>query len=192
VFQQMWLGRVWGGLWFLLLFLAGITSSVALAQPAVAFLEDELGWTRRRAVSAVMGTIFALAHVPILGLAHGALDEMDFWAGTLLLAAFGFIEMVVFLWGFGPRRAWAELHLGAERRIPGVFRFVMVGVTPLLLLAILVAWVRQSGWDVLTLEGLAPEDRAWRWVARGAMLALLATILALIRVADRRRKGRVA
>ena len=31
-----------------LLFIAGITSSVALAQPAVAFLEDEFGWSAAR------------------------------------------------------------------------------------------------------------------------------------------------
>ena len=33
--------EVLGFLWFGLLFLAGVTSSVSLAQPAIAFLEDE-------------------------------------------------------------------------------------------------------------------------------------------------------
>ena len=39
VFETMPLGRVFGTLWFLLLFFAGITSSVGLCQPIVAFLD---------------------------------------------------------------------------------------------------------------------------------------------------------
>ncbi len=192
VFQQMWLGRVWGGLWFLLLFLAGITSSVALAQPAITFMEDELGWTRRRAVAVVMGLIFALAHVPVFGLMYGALDEMDFWAGTLLLALFGFIELVVFMWGLGPRRAWEEIHLGAEIRLPRALKYIMMFVTPALLLLILVAWIGQAGWSVLTLEGLTPSQKVWRWAARGVMLALMAFILVLVRRSNCNRKERAA
>ena len=41
VLNKLPLSALMGFCWFFLLFLAGITSSVSLAQPAVAFLEDE-------------------------------------------------------------------------------------------------------------------------------------------------------
>ena len=44
------LGELFGFMWFLLLFIAGITSSVAMGQPVVAFLEDEFGMSRKKAV----------------------------------------------------------------------------------------------------------------------------------------------
>jgi len=37
IFQKMFLGNIFGAIWFFLLFLAGITSSVAMAQPIMAF-----------------------------------------------------------------------------------------------------------------------------------------------------------
>ncbi len=58
IFQKIPLGQIFGGMFFFLLFIAGITSSVAMTQPAIAFLEDEFKWKRQKAVKAV----FARAH----------------------------------------------------------------------------------------------------------------------------------
>ena len=41
ILNQLPLSGLMGFFWFFLLFLAGVTSSISLAQPAVAFLEDE-------------------------------------------------------------------------------------------------------------------------------------------------------
>jgi SNF family Na+-dependent transporter len=37
-----------GVMWFGLLFFAGITSSVAMAQPTLTFMEEQFGWSRKR------------------------------------------------------------------------------------------------------------------------------------------------
>ncbi len=186
IFQQMPVGALFGLMWFFLLFIAGVTSSVALAQPAVAFLEDELGWTHRRAVRAVWVALLVLGHVPILGFSAGALDEVDFWAGTIGLALFALIEAVVFLWVFGAERAWAEIHVGAEVRLPRALLYVLKYVTPTLLAVILAAWLWQDGWAYLTMRGVPAEQRVWRWVARVMLLGMLAITVALIRRAVRR------
>ena len=47
VFQNMPGGRLFGFLWFFMLFLAAITSSVSLLQPVIAFLEEAANVTRR-------------------------------------------------------------------------------------------------------------------------------------------------
>ena len=96
VINQMPLPHLMGFLWFFLLFLAGITSSVSLAQPAVAFLEDEFNLSRRKAVLIFAGTAFVLCHPAVFFLKNGVVDELDFWGGTFCLVLFATIEVILF------------------------------------------------------------------------------------------------
>lgn len=138
VLMQMPLGWLFGFLWFGLLFFAGITSSVALTQPAIAFLVDEFGWIREKAATTAGIALFIVAQIPIL--LQGALDEMDFWMGTLGLALFALIETVLFVWVFGLHKGWDEMHKGALLRVPRFFYFIMKYITPLMLIIIIGAW----------------------------------------------------
>ncbi len=188
IFSKMPAGQLLGMIWFFLLFIAGITSSVALMQGPVSFLQDELGWNRRKAVSAIGLFMFAAVHVPVLGFAAGALDEMDFWGGTIGIAFFGFLEALVFMWIFGPEKAWKELHFGAEIKLPRAFLFVMACITPVALLIVFVAWAYQSGWDKLTMAGVKPENVPWLWAARLLLLVIVVLAIVLIRQAWSRRE----
>lgn len=142
IFTHTPFGDFFGGIWFLLLFFAGATSSVALATPFIAFLQDEFGWSRKKAVVALGITWFALSHIPIL--LKGALDEMDFWAGTLGLVLFALLEVWIFLWIFGAENAWREITLGAKIKIPRIFLAVMKYISPLYLIVILIVWFIKS------------------------------------------------
>ena len=92
------------------------------------------------------------------------------------------------MWIFGPRNAWEELHLGAELRLPKVFLFILTYVTPVVLLAVFVAWAWQSGWDVLTMKDAAAADKPWRWAARGLILLTSAISFGLVYKAWQRRE----
>lgn len=188
IFQQIPLGEILGMLWFSLLFFAGITSSVAIVQPAIAFLQDEFRWTRKKAVVAVGIFWFLLAHAVILYLKYGFLDEMDFWLGTFGVVLFAFLEVIVFVWIFGPDRAWEEITHGADIRIPRFYKFVLKYVTPLFLLTLLVAWGTQDGIRIATLEGVSAENLPYVIAARVLMSGLFALILGLIYLGFR--KGR--
>ena len=95
------MGRIFGFLWFFLLFFAGMTSSVAIAYPVVTFLQDEFAISRQRAVVYTM-LIIIVSVLPVI-LVSQVLDEWDFWAGTIMLVVFGFIEIVMFMWGIRVR-----------------------------------------------------------------------------------------
>jgi SNF family Na+-dependent transporter len=134
-------GSIFGGLFFTLLFFAGITSSLALAQPTMAFLQDELRMTRKKA-ALLVGTIMFFACVPIIfWLQYGFLDEFDFWAGALLLLVFSLIESILFFWVFGGKKAWSEIRKGEQMRLPSFFYPIMKFVVPLLLIIILIKGV---------------------------------------------------
>jgi NSS family neurotransmitter:Na+ symporter len=163
-----WFAPVAGVMWFGLLFFAGITSSLAMGQPIVAFVSDELGGTRRGgtivfAVSTLVLGFFCLWLYP-----GGAFDEFDFWTGTVALVVFAMAEIFVFAWIFGMDRGWEEITRGADMRVPRVFRFVIKYVTPLFIILVFVgALIQPSGrswgaafWSLLGGEGwpFAPES----------------------------------
>jgi len=186
VFQHLPLGNIFGFMWFFLLFIAGITSSVALTLPAVTFFIDELGWTRKKAVNVISIFTFAAANLVMFFLAYGFLDELDFWAGTFGIVVLAFIEIVVFFWVFGKDKAWEEITRGAEIKVPLFFKFVMKYITPLFLIAILAAWARSDLKKALLMEGIPPENRPYVWGARALMLAIIAGFFALVVIASKR------
>ena len=171
IFSYIPLGNLFGFMWFFLLFLAGITSSVALIQPMVAFLEDEYGLKRQKAVIIVAAIMFFLMHVPVL--LGGALDEMDYWAGTVGLVALAFLELVVFVWLFGIDNAWRELNKSAQIRIPIVFKYIMAYVTPLFIIVIMVAFAKDLFIKAITFDTIG------QLVARLLMIGVFAVLAAM-------------
>ena len=179
IFTKMLGGQAFCVMWFLLLFLAGLTSSISLLQPAISFLEDELHFRRHKAVGLTALVCFAMCQLAIFGLGLGAVDEMDFWGGTFLIVLSALVELVVFGWVFGMRRGWEELHVGAEIRIPRVFRFVIQFVTPLYVLIMLVWFCRENWRGVFLMENYQ-ESRPFILVLRLVLLLLLAGLCWLI------------
>ena len=107
-----------GFLWFGLLFLAAITSSLAMGQPVMAFLEEKFELTRVKAAWALMGMLLLLA-VPVAMIhGKGVFDDFDFWVGTFALVVFALVEVILFAWVFGMDRGWDELMRGAELKVP--------------------------------------------------------------------------
>lgn len=131
-----WLAPVAGALWFGLLFFAGITSSLAMGQPIIAFLEDEFGVRRARAALVFGAATLLLGLVCVLLYPSGSFDEFDFWSGTFALVLFAAGEIVIFAWVFGIDRGWSEIIRGADLLVPRVFRFVIRYVTPAFILAV--------------------------------------------------------
>lgn len=138
IFSSIPYGMLFSAFWFGLLFLAGITSSVALSQPVVAFMSDEFGWTRLRSALTLGVFLLIFTHIPIT--MRGALDEMDFWAGTFGLVLGATVEIILLMWIFGSKKAWEELHRSASIRVPRFFMYIAKFVTPVLLLVILGVW----------------------------------------------------
>lgn len=158
IFAQMPFGNFFQIIWFLLLFIAGITSSVSIIQPAISFLEDELDFNRKLsvAVTAFFSLFFCL--IAVFGLNAGALDEMDFWGGTFCLVLLGTIEAIIAAWIFGIDNLWKELNAGAEIKIPKIFAFIIKYITPTYLLIVLGAYFYTDFWSVITLKDIDPTE----------------------------------
>jgi len=143
-----WFAPLAGAMWFGLLFFAGITSSLAMGQPVMAFLEDEYKVSRVPAALAFgIGTLL-LGGWCVWLYPGGAFDEFDYWTGTFSLVVFALCEAIIFAFIFGMKRGWEEITRGADMKVPGIFRHVIKYVTPLFLVAIFIASVfkPQADW----------------------------------------------
>ncbi|HEY8376323.1 MAG TPA: sodium-dependent transporter [Nannocystis sp.] len=136
--QWGWFGPIAGAMWFGLLFFAGITSSLAMGQPVLAFLQDEFKIARERAALCFGAATLVLGSLVVILYPGGTFDEFDFWTGTFSLIVFAFAEVLIFGWIFGIDRGWEELSRGADLRIPSFYRPVIKYVTPLFILVVLV------------------------------------------------------
>jgi neurotransmitter:Na+ symporter, NSS family len=150
VFSQMPAGQFFAAIFFFLLFLAAITSSLSMLQPGIAFLEEGLG-LRRQASVTLLGFIAALGTLLVWYFSKDlkALDTLDFWVGTLFIFIQATIIVVLFGWKLGIDVGWQELHRGAQLQVPRIFKWIIKYVTPAYLLVIFALFVLQNvaGWN---------------------------------------------
>lgn len=151
VFAKMPAGQVFGFLFFFLLFLAAVTSSLSMLQPGIAFLEEAMGIGRKRSV-ALLGFITAVGCSFVVWFSKDvkALDTLDFWVGTFLIYVLATIQVIIFAWILGVRKGFEQAHQGASIRIPKIFGFILKFITPIFLLTIFLVWLLK---DVLGLGG---------------------------------------
>lgn len=184
VFSEMPYGAFFGFLWFFLLFLAAVTSSISMLQPGIAFLEETLRLDRQRSV-ALLGfiTLVGTALVVWFSKDAKALATLDFWVGTFLIFIMGTTQILLFGWVFGLKKGWKEAHVGSAIRIPSVYRPIILYLCPLFLLTIFLLWnleniigfslqgeFERSGY----VKDLFIEPNGVAWLSVGLVCALFA------------------
>ncbi len=133
------LGVVAGVAWFGLLFFAGITSSLAMGTPVMGFLQDEFGWKEKSAAWMFGFAVLILGLPTVLFFNSGVFDEYDYWAGTVSLVLFAFIEIILFSWIFGINRGWKEIITGSDIKVPLIFKFIIKYITPVMLALVFIS-----------------------------------------------------
>lgn len=182
VLTQMPGGPFFGFLWFFLLFLSAILSSVSVLQPGIAFVEEALRIDRKRSVALLgMITITGTALVVYFSKDVKVLDTLDFWVGTFLAFTLGTLQTMIYAWAFGAERIVEEAHKGARIRIPRIFVYIIRYVTPVFLLAIFAVWLTNnflgesaSPYVIDLLGNAERKPSPVAWLAIGIVAALFA------------------
>jgi len=130
VFDQMTGGAIIGALFFLLLFVAALTSSISMLEVPVAYLIDEKKWSRKKAawkvgiaamalsipsaVSSIEGNIFNTMSLNFFGIVKtGFFDLMDFFFGTVAVVVVCLMLSLYTGWVKNIKTYANELALGA-------------------------------------------------------------------------------
>ncbi|MDX1667742.1 MAG: hypothetical protein R3350_10945, partial [Saprospiraceae bacterium] len=145
-----WVVRAFGFLFFLLLLLAGLTSSVSLTEAFVSALLDKLGISRSRALRWVVGigvlgsALFSLPQIIDRGLTGNGtlgltlLDLTDHWVFNYSLLLVGLGEVLLIGWVLGAATVRKALndhsHLSVGRWFDGLIKYVI----PLVLMMVIV------------------------------------------------------
>lgn len=145
VFNLMPAGNVFGGLWFIVLFLAALTSSITMLQPAIIFMEEAFAFSRRLAILLLFVFTFVL-FLPIIyfNVDFTALDNADFWVGTIMIYILATIQVIIFGWKVGAEKGIEEGNIGSIIKLPSFFKFIIKYVTPTLLIGIFLAFLNQA------------------------------------------------
>ena len=145
VFATMPLGRFVGTLFFILLFLAALTSSLSMLQPAIAFLEEGLGLGRKASVT-LLGFITLMGAAIVYYFSKGmiALGTFDFWVGTFCIYLLATFQVLLFGWGMGLQKGMAEIDRGSEIRVPRLVGYILKYVSPLFFFIVFVIFAYQN------------------------------------------------
>jgi NSS family neurotransmitter:Na+ symporter len=140
---------MFGVLFFTLLLLAGLTSSVSLVEGIVSAVRDKFGWSRTRivlctaAVGVVGSACFALPQVVNPGLENDGtmgltlLDLIDHWVFSYGLLLMGLCECVLVGWVLGPDKIRALLNETSSIKLGSWFDFLIKYAIPVVLLYII-------------------------------------------------------
>ncbi len=187
VFNQMPAGQFFGFLFFFLLFLAAVTSSLSMLQPSIALLEEGLGLDRKRSV-ALLGLISLIGTGFITYYSKGlsALDTVDFWMANFFIFIFATVQTLIFGWVIGPKKGFAELSAGAEIPVPRSMMTMIRYVSPAYLLVIFGLWCRAELPGRLKELKVTPEGPTVALLSLGFILGVMALFTVVIYKANQR------
>ncbi|MCM8786763.1 MAG: sodium-dependent transporter [Candidatus Omnitrophica bacterium] len=188
VVNKLLFSEIFGFCWFFLLFLAGVTSSVSLAQPAIAFLEDEFDINRKKAVIIFGIVSFILCQPAIFLSKYNVINELDFWGGTFFLVLFATIETILFGWIFGMENAWDQIHKGALMKVPKIYKFIIKYITPLFLISILVVWLIQDWLPIIYMKNVETQNKPFIFATRIGLFFIFFLLAILVKFAWERRQ----
>jgi NSS family neurotransmitter:Na+ symporter len=131
IFQEMPLGNIAGALFFLLLFLAAITSTISMLEAPAAYFIDTKSWSRKKAawtvaiVAFLFGVPSALSngsseffsslHINVFGIEKkGFLDIMDYLFGTLFMMVVVLATCLYSGWWMQTNKMVGEIEQGAK------------------------------------------------------------------------------
>jgi NSS family neurotransmitter:Na+ symporter len=147
IFSQIEFGAAIAVLFFVLLFIAGITSSVSLFQVPISAIEDAIGIGRNKAVAIItvlvtaVGVFSALSYSPIKLAVWNILvfDFMDMVFGTYGITISAMMFVTVVSWFMDKDKLMEHIRLGSSLKIPNalihIARFVLpvaIGATIIL------------------------------------------------------------
>lgn len=146
VFNQMPLGNIWGGLFFLFMSFAALSTIIAVFENIVAFAMD-LGWSRKKAI-VVNGIAIILLSLPcVLGFnvwsgfttPVGNIQDLEDFIVSNNLLPLGSLVYLLFCTsrhGWGWKNFLAEADSGVGLKFPKWARFYVSWILPFIVLVI--------------------------------------------------------
>ena len=146
VFDSMAGGQIVGVVFFLLVVLAAMTSSISLMETVVSMIQDRLGWKRLPSCLLVVGVSFLLGMLSIFGYSIWSdftifkmqfLDFFDYISNHLLMPIVALMTCILI--GYVAKTTYVEDEISKNTvfRAKGMYRIMIRYICPLCMLLIL-------------------------------------------------------
>lgn len=148
IFTEMQFGLLVGSMFFFLLLLAGLTSSISMFQMPVSVLEDTFNFTKRRATAMVAALLFlvglpsALSYSSLNLVLQGSqpvLDVFDMLFGTYGVAISGTVLVIITAWFMNKKELLEQVNRGSRIRIPAWAIPIIKVLMPVLIIGAIVS-----------------------------------------------------
>ena len=147
VFSNMWGGEIIGTVFFLLVFLAALTSSISLMETVVSVLRDKLKWERRITCLVVFAASVAIglpsafgfsiwSDIAIFGM--DILSAFDYLTNSLFMPIVAMLTAIFVGYFIKPKAVIEEVELSGKFRLKSLFVVMIKYIAPILLFVILI------------------------------------------------------
>lgn len=144
-----------GGVFFVLVLFAALTSSISLVETCTAIIQDATHCKRSTALivtvvwTTLMGIIVnlgfgTLSFIQPLGEGSSLLDFFDFISNSVMMPVVALLTCIFIGWIVGTKSLEEEIMLSAEFKLRKVWVFMIKFIAPIVLVIILVAYVAQT------------------------------------------------
>ena len=142
IFNQMTGGYIFCIIFFVLLAIAALTSTISLLEVVVAYLSEELHIKRQKAtviacaVTMLLGAFASLSlmkDTPFVIAGHTLFDGMDFVSSNIMLPIGGMLIVIFVGWKLGKSKFFAEITNEGALKSPlkAIIFFIIKYVAPL-------------------------------------------------------------
>lgn len=146
VFNSMTGGTFVGIAFFLLVFLAALTSSISLMETVVSIFQDKLHWGRKKTCLLVLAGVLVLGslssmgygllgNVKIIGMAF--LDFFDFISNSVIMPIVAFLTCIFVGYVIKPKTLIEEVELSGRFKLKRLFVIMIKYIAPIFILLIL-------------------------------------------------------
>ena len=149
VFNHMPMGQLWGGLFFVFLFFAALSTIIAVFENLISFCMDKWNWSRKKGVLVNLVGVLVLSmpcvlgsnvwtNVRILGMDISTVEDFLVSQNILPLGSLVYLLFCVSKLGWGWDNFLAEANAGQGLKFPKSIRFYVTYILPIVVLVIFV------------------------------------------------------
>lgn len=149
VFNHMPMGQLWGGLFFVFLFFAALSTIIAVFENLISFCMDKWNWSRKKGVLVNLVGVLVLSmpcvlgsnvwsNVRILGMDISTVEDFLVSQNILPLGSLVYLLFCVSKLGWGWDNFLAEANAGEGLKFPKSIRFYVTYILPIVVLVIFV------------------------------------------------------
>jgi len=133
VFNNMPAGILWGFIFYVAFYIAAFTSAVAVWEGVIAFIKDEFGFARKKAVWTTLGLVAIVGLPSVFSMKF--FNMIDYLENNFVLIFGGFFMTIFVGWVWGTDNFAKEANI-KSKSLSVLWKILIKYIIPLIIIAI--------------------------------------------------------